>query len=447
MPDTVPLIDLDAPPPPAPPVARIPRPRLRPVLVGAFLAAALLSLTASVPSRGELREVLAAGTDAAAAYKLSPDALFTATFGRNPSVEAGIHRYALSNGPEGPGKELWATKVPQLVQVLTLDDTGTLLLARSASDPRMTLLDAATGTILWRVTGANTSVVTTAAGKVLLRTELTQTTAELRLADGRTGTTIWRRSIDALSDPHNYRATGRIVVLGLDGHVTTLRFADGSVLGEGDLGVRRKPDTTDVIVDAAGDRVYVTEMGALTAYRLPGLVLEWQARKIPYGAVTTCGPMLCVAGNNEVSGLDPADGSVRWTAPGWSGVSQRSDGTVILYRPTPDGPVVNSGVGSGVDDHERRVARPPEYAAIDPRTGAVLRLLAEVDWTAQGLQLRADLRIAGRTWVQLLDPADGVPHTVGSLDTARSYGCQVALPYLACPTVTGPTTVWRLPLP
>ncbi|WP_212997483.1 outer membrane protein assembly factor BamB family protein [Winogradskya consettensis] len=443
MPDTVPLIDLDAPPPPEPPVARFPRPRLRPVLVGGFLAAALLSLTASAPQRGELREVLAAGTDAAAAYKLSSDALFTATFGRNPSVEAGIHRYALSDGSQGAGTELWATTVPQLVQVLTLDDTGTLLLARSASDPRITLLDAATGTILWRVTGANTSVVTTAAGKVLLRTELTQTTAELRLADGRTGTTIWRRSIDALSDPHDFRAAGRIVVLGLDGHVTTLRFADGSVLGEGDLGVRRKPDTTDVIVDAAGERVYVTETGALTAYRLPGLVLEWQARKIPYGAVTTCGPMLCVAGNNEVSGLDPADGSVRWTAPGWSGVSPLADGTVVLNRPTP---VINAGVGSGIDDHERRVVRPPEYAAIDARTGRVLRLLAEVDWTAQGLQLRADLRIAGKTWVQLLD-SDGVPHTVGSLDTARSYGCQVALPYLACPTVTGPTTVWHLPLP
>ena len=48
--------------------------------------------------------------------------------------------------------------------------------------------------------------------------------------------------------------------------------------------------------------------------------------------------------------------------------------------------------------------------------------------------------------VIVLDPADGPPHPVGTVDVAAPFGCEAGGRYLACPTTAGPTKVWRLPL-
>ncbi|MEV8505168.1 PQQ-binding-like beta-propeller repeat protein [Actinoplanes sp. NPDC051475] len=432
MPDAVPLIDLDvAPPRPTAEPGALHRQLVppRPVLVLGVLAAVLLGPAAAAPPGPGMVPVLAAGGGTpAAAFTLGPSALYTATFGQNPNSESGVRRYDLPAGIQS-----WATAVPQNVQALTLDAASGVLLARSGSDPRMTFLDAADGTILWHLESADTSAVALLNGKVLLRTDIGDTTARLAVVDARTGAQAWSRIVDNRSEIGNdvEETPDRIVVIGRDGHVTTLRFADGALLGEGDLGVRPPAQLRGTVladyvaVAVAGERIYVSrrERGrtSLIAYGLPALTVDWRITGGPVGTVYGCGPVLCISDTRWVSGLDPADGSVLWSDPAWSATQVTPQG-LIAYDQSED----------------------PESVVIDPWTGAVLRWLGHA-FTVGEVGLRADTRIAGRTWVSVTDPGDGQVHTVGSLDSAAPYGCEARAPYLACPTTAGPTGVWRLP--
>ncbi|GID95945.1 PQQ-binding-like beta-propeller repeat protein [Amorphoplanes digitatis] len=433
MADAVPLIDLDVAPRAAA-GAEAPGPRIavpRPVRLLGVLVAALLTLAAAAAPRPAMRPVLAAGGTAAAAFTLGPDALYTAAFGQNPNSESGVRRYALPGG-----EQVWATSLPQNVQNLVLD--GGILLARSGAEPRVSFLDAEDGKVLWRLDSPNTSVVTMTGGRVLLRADTEDGGTALRLVSARTGATAWSRAIDGAGEIRNDDLfeddPDRIVFVGVDGHVTTLRFADGSVLGEGDLGVRLPMEYTDdyladfVGVTVSGDRLYLSRgddgRASLTAFGLPGLTERWRTVDGPAGWVNDCGPVLCISDGARLSGLDPADGSVRWSDPAWGGGASLGDGTLLAY-----------------DRQEE-----PTSAILDARTGALRRGLGR-SIVIGGMELRADTEILGRTWVNVADPAagDGAVHVVGAMDTTAPYGCTARVPYLACPTAAGPTTVWRIP--
>jgi hypothetical protein len=429
--EAVPLIDLDAAPPAAPESAAG-RPRLtapRPVLVLGVLVAVLLTLTAAGPPARTMRPVLAAGGTAAAAFTLAPDALYTATFGANPNSESGIRRYALPGG-----EQLWATSLPQNVQHLTLDSG--VLLARSGSAPLMSFLDAVDGKLLWRLEEPGVAVITLSRGRALLRADAEDGSTELRLVAARTGATIWSRVVhgvgEILNDDLFSDDPDRIVALGVDGHVTTVQFADGSVLGEGELGVRL-PEQLDgtfqadfVGVTVSGDQLYMSRRdegrASLTAYGLPELTQRWRTEGGPTGFVHDCGPVLCISDTRWVSGLDPSDGSVRWSDPTWSNAFEQGNGLLLAY-----------------DQQEV-----PESAILDARTGAVRRKLGRT-LTVGRLELREDSRTPGRTWVAVADPADGTVRTVGSMQTGAPFGCMTSGQYLACPTTAGPTTVWQIP--
>ena len=427
--DAVPLIDLDAFPRADP--GAVARPRLSPprsLLVLGALIAVLLTAAAAAPPPPAMRPVLAAGGTAAAAFTLDANALYTASFGANPNSESGIRRYALPGG-----EQLWATSLPQNVQNLTLG--GGVLLARSGAAPRMTFLDAVDGRVLWHLADPNTTVVTLSGGGALLRVDTEDGGTQLRLASARTGATIWSRVVpgvvDILNDDVYSADADRIVALAVDGHVTTLRFADGAVLGEGDLGVRIPEwdgsfQAHFVGVTVSGEQLYVSrgEQGqaSLTAYGLPELTRRWRTTGGPTGYVRDCGPVLCISDTRSVSGLDPSDGSVRWSDPTWSDATDRGDGLLLAYDQQED----------------------PEAAMLDAGSGAVRRRLGRT-FVVGGLELREDSRIAGRTWVAVADSRGGSAHIVGSMQTTAPYGCTVSGPYLACPTTAGPTTVWRIP--
>jgi outer membrane protein assembly factor BamB len=429
--DAVPLIDLDALPR-GEPGAGASRPRFRAprsVLVLGVLVTALLTLAAAAPPARTMQPILAAGGTAAAAFTLGPDALYTASFGANPADGSSVRRYALPSG-----KQLWATALGQSVQHLMLD--GGVLLVHSGTVPRMSFLDATEGTLLWRLEEPNAAVVTLSGGRALLRIDTDDGRTELRLASSRTGATIWSRVLDGvgeiLDDDVFSDDPDRIVVLGVDGHVTTLQFADGSVLGEGDLGVRLLAESDGTFPDSfvgvtvSGDQLYLSRrdrgVDSLTAYRMPELTRRWRTEGGPTGFVRDCGPVLCISDDGRVSGLDPGDGSVRWSDPAWRDASLLGDGTLLAH-----------------DQQES-----PESAILDARTGAVRRKLGRTHLLG-GLELREDKKIADRTWVAVEDPADGTVHTVGSMQTGQLYGCLVRRPYLACPTPAGPTRVWRIP--
>jgi outer membrane protein assembly factor BamB len=430
----LPIIDLDVAPPSVVAEPRSLRSRLavpRPfLLVGAVGLA--LTLGAAAPPANRLRPILSAEGTPAAAFVLGPDSLYTAQYGNNPNSEAAVRGYDLTNGTLR-----WAVALPQNVQNLEIDPRSRVLMARSGTEPKITFLDSESGATLWHVESPNTSVVRLAGGAVLMRTGLTDTETSLRLADARTGREIWARTVDPTAElgPDDLYgdAPSRIVAIAATGEVAVLRWADGAVLSEGNLQVRLpmqadyNSGVSDYIgVSTVGDRVYVSRRdngkASMIAYSTIPLIQLWRAEDGPVGSVIDCAEVLCVADTRFVSGVDPATGAVRWTAPEFSSAARYDASQLIAY-----------------DQQEM-----PQSAVLDSATGEVLERLGQTVRVG-ALLLRTDIVIPGRAWVAVVDPADGATHTVGSVGTGAPYGCEVRDAYLACPTTAGPTTVWRVP--
>ena len=80
----------------------------------------------------------------------------TASYGPlNPPSESGVRRSDLATGALH-----WAAPLPQNVQSLEIEERTGVLMARSGGDPRISFLDVANGSVLWRLERADTSVVT-----------------------------------------------------------------------------------------------------------------------------------------------------------------------------------------------------------------------------------------------------------------------------------------------
>ncbi len=443
MPADVPLIDLDVASPRAAGDGSRRRPRLgspRALLVAAVAVLTLAVLGPAAPPAPQMRLVLSAGGTAAAAFTLGADALYTASYGvTNPNSESGIRRFDL-----GDGGLRWAASVRQNVQNLVAEETTGVLMARSGSDPRITFLDTRTGAVLWRSEQTNTSVLALTARGALIVTDVPGAT-RLRLADARTGRAVWDRTLDERvsfgPDDLSSGAPARIVVIGLAGTVVTLDLATGAVLGRGDLGVRlRRAETLDgdsASATTVGDdrlvlRRRVNGRNSLTAYSLTPFARLWERVDGAAGFATDCGRLWCVsrqdgdfstAGGPDDAGVDavdPVDGRLRWRAPG-------------LVFAAPLGGLLLAGDGQ----------EEPEISVLDPDTGQPVRRLGRMFRIAD-LLLRADT-VAATTWVGRLDPADGSWQVLGRVDSGAAYGCARRDRYLACPTIAGPTRVWRLP--
>ncbi|GAA2515566.1 outer membrane protein assembly factor BamB family protein [Winogradskya humida] len=224
------LIDLDRAPgvTPSPASARKRWPWLRAGLV----AAVLITLAADAPALRGLDQVLTISGPPTAGFRLGPDALYTAVFSPVPAIETTVTRYNLTGGSR------WTTTVPVLTSDLVLDPAGNTLLVRDSSASRLIFLDTAAGTIRWQRTEPLLDLLTMTADRVLLRTGSNGT---LTLADLRTGAPIWRHTVAPTTEVHPDETAGRIEVVTPDNQATTLRFADGSVLGRGIPTVRPEP--------------------------------------------------------------------------------------------------------------------------------------------------------------------------------------------------------------
>ena len=439
----VPLIDLDVAGQRAAGDGSRRRPRLgsvRSLLVAAVAVLALAVLGPAAPPAPQMRLVLSAGGTAAAAFTLGADALYTASYGvSNPNSESGVRRFDLRGG----GLR-WAASVPQNVQNLVAEDSAGVLMARSGSDPRITFLDIRTGAVLWRSQQADTSVLALTPRGALIVTDVPGAT-RLRLADARTGRTVWERTLDERvsfgPDDLWSGAAARIVVISLAGRVLTLDLATGAVLGRGDLGVRlRRAETLDgdsASAATVGDdrlvlRRRVDGRNSLAAYSLTPFARLWERVDGAAGFAADCGPLWCVsrqggdfstAGGPDDAGVeavDPGDGRLRWRAPGLAFAARL--GSLVIAGD---------------------VQEEPEISVLDPATGRVVRRLGRMIWI-DDLLLHADT-VARTTWVGRLDPADGSWRVLGRVDSGAAYGCERRDAYLACPTLAGPTRVWRLP--
>jgi outer membrane protein assembly factor BamB len=360
-----------------------------------------------------MTEVLAAGGQAAAAFVLGPGSLYTAHFGENPASQATVREFDLRDG-----SLRWAVGVPQNVQNLVLDAGAHVLMGRSGLEPKIVFLDADTGDNLWHVEEPNTSAISLARGAVLMRTDLSATESSLRLLDSRTGRPIWTRTVSAMAaidlPPP---APNRIVTVSLDGTLTALNGVDGSVLSQGSLDVQMHNGGS---VSVVGDDVFVAGSGSLTAYSVVPFARRWESATA--GDVTDCGPVICVDDERGLIGVDRATGTTRWLAAGWH--------AGVLFDPAHL---------YATDSQDQ-----PAAALLDAATGRVTRRLGHTLQIGP-LLVRADGRVHDRNWVTETDPADGVAHVVGALDSPAAFGCAVRESLIACPTSAGPTTVWRVP--
>ena len=425
----VPIIDLDLTPPGAERAPLSWRRRLtpaRPVLITAVVLLTLALLGGAASGGRMLSHVLSADPQPAAAFVLSDDSLFTASFG-----DPAIRRWRLADGELS-----WTAKLPQTAQDLVYDEASRVLMARSGIDPNVSFLDADTGAVLWHNESPDIAVVTMGGARVLLQTNVAESRRALRLVDARTGRPVWSRVVDSTGyfDPGDYlpgRAPARLIAVDTAGHAVVLQYSDGSVLAEGDLDVDFPAQTNNAFgadyatIATVGDILYVSRrdrgVSTLTAWSIDSVTRRWQVTGGPAGYVVDCGPVICVAEDGLVSALDPADGRVLWQRRGLGIAFRYDDRSLLAY-----------------DESEN-----PEAMLLDPRTGAVRLRLGRVVQLGDAL-LRADSVRIGRNWVEVADD-DGVLHVVGALDTAVASRCASRGQYLACATSTGATQVWRIP--
>lgn len=439
------MIDLDAHPADPhgesrPTVLRPGTPRLLVILAVALLALAGLGGSAA-PVPG-LTLMVSAGGTAAAAFTLGAETLYTANYGvSNPTSESAVRAWNLADG-----SVRWATALPQGVQNLVIREDAGVLMARSGTDPRMSVLDARTGAVLWGSEAANTSVVTVARSGLLIRTDIPGGTV-VRLAAAKTGRTVWTRTIDAQvyfgpDDLWSGDAT-RIVAIGTSGKVVTLDLATGAVLSQGELGGPLRPGGQSsgdgVLANTVGDnRLVINRRGQgrtlLTAYSLSPFAQLWQRTDAPVGTTADCAPVWCVVWLREgvsrngdpggVTAIDPADGTSRWSSEDLTYASRWDDRGLIAF-----------GTGEA-----------PDLLQLDPSTGHLVRSFGQAFLIGGGVLLHSGPATLGQSTVIVLDPADGSRHLVGTVDVDAAFGCEAEGRYLACPTVAGPTKVWRLPL-
>lgn len=417
--------DADADPP-----VRIGRPATAALLV----LLSLLVLTSAAAPRPGLTEVASLGETPAAAFALSMDAAFIAAYGGGVNTST-LRRYDLHRAD---GTADWTTGLPQTVDSVAVAEQEGVVLVGSYSGQGVTALDATTGRVLWKEPVAYLLDVVHDA--VLLVVQDDDGPSTLRLAKLRNGSTVWMRTtgdntaywqLDAgLAPP---RPATRIVLVQMDGHATTMNLADGHVLADADLGFRLHmqeqnyaQDFTEVAV--ADGALYVGQrvegQASLTAFALDTLTQIWRTTDGLPGGLTDCGPVLCVSDGTTLAAIDPATGRQLWTQPRWQYGYALGSGALLASH-------------SGSEQ---------EATLLDPATGRPLLELGPVAaiYGTSGLFLRTE-GDAHTVRVITVDPHDGAVRLVGDVGAVTPYRCSAAGDYLGCPTVAGPTKIWRLP--
>jgi PQQ-like domain len=409
------IIDLDRmPPATAERTRRRPARHARPVPVVLLLVALLLLLGGGAPPAPPappgLVSVLTL-TDPVVTSQLAAGSLFLAT----PDE---VRRYDLATG-----SLRWRHPSRQNVQDVRFDPVAGVVLMFSGQRPWITALDAADGRVRWQ--GGSNAAWTgaTTPGGVLTRTE-GEGRDRLRLLDARTGRERWHRDVGSpgqLGPRALYTAGGssRIVWISAAGEMTVFRDADGAALMSDRLDAGGADVATATFV---GDRLYVTrpeaERTVLAAYAVPSGARLWELDDAPGGDVSGCGPVLCVSGAFDVSGVDPASGAVRWAQRDWAGARRFDAERLFVYDARTE----------------------PEAALIDAGTGRMLRRLGHSRLVGDLLLRTAD----SRTVVMVRAAGTGDLRAVGTLEDVAALRCAAADRFLTCPSFSGETKVWRV---
>jgi hypothetical protein len=160
----------------------------RPLLAGAVVLLTLAALAASAPARRWISPLPGTDGQPAAAFVLSGDSLFTASFGASANDDSTLRRWSLADDAVR-----WVVPLAQNVQTLEYDEVSRVLMGLTESEPKAIFVDADTGAVLWQEQGSNLEV-SLRRGQVLIQTDGAEGRV-VRLFDVRTGRPAWRRVV------------------------------------------------------------------------------------------------------------------------------------------------------------------------------------------------------------------------------------------------------------
>jgi hypothetical protein len=417
---TVAVIDLDVAPVPVTTAWR-PR-RALPALVAVLCGSVLLALGgAAAPAPAGVVRVASTEGRFISGSLLAPPVLYTAE--RGAGLSGG---WVIRAAPLTAGAPAWTAEVPRGGEdvALTLRRSARVLVVDGGPNEPVTFLDADTGVRLWQ---AEMFATVVPGGHAVVEVEagFDDNPGTLRLADPRTGRTVWSHpgvqiALAVADDTSRY-----LVAVEGSGRVTTYRFADGKALATERFAVPPELWGTDdpgfnAYLRIDGDLLYAygenDSVPFLSAYRVDTLHRVWTAAGIRHADPHDCAGVLCVGADNDLTVLDRRDGSVRWTRRQWQAAATPVGGLIFVADPG--------------------TAR---AALVDPADGRVVRALGAGVATG-GLMLRTDSGRPGRLWV--IDLRTG--HAFGDIARAMPGSCTTALGYLACRLVDDSMTVWRV---
>lgn len=409
------LGDLSSPPVGPPPARSRARFRGWPAIV-ALLCAFSLS-AAGVTPMAPVRRLWATGLTGSDGYAIGADAVYV------------VRRDAMTAYDLATGAVRWRRDSPlpygDLTSMLVTD--GMVQMggppefvtapgypsAAMAFPTELIVLDAATGAERWRSPG---EVFESTADAVLLADRDAHGELHtMRMVGARDGVVRWTRQLGRALDVRT--APGRIVTTTAN-EVTTYRYDDGTPLA--DRRIETSEDWQNNTSTIADGRLLVTRAdprgATITAYGLDDLAELWTRRTLRGAYVTGCGPVVCLSSGAELSGLDAATGTPRWSTSGWAGVNVEGAGRLLAYS----------------------TAEQPEHALMDAATGHVLGRPSPGWPTPAGgpdgprTLIRASASDPERSVVSRIDPAAGRIVPIGTVESPADGPCQGGGRFLLC---------------
>lgn len=388
------------------------------------------------------------------AYKIDSDRLYALTL-------HGSHTWLVSYRV-ADGVRRWETELDLLPSDAIVESVGdTVLVSTREADPagnRTVAVDGSSGRLLWtdplpRARFRSPGRQVLLAG-YLSRGGSVERAVPLRDAGGPgappvlvtavdlpTGARVWTQRIAAGSwtavpsdsDPGDQARV--LVTVTADGQARSIDLGTGGVVADAriPLGGSRDwaPLTSVTSVALAGNLLLVGDRSGgdirLTAYHADALTPAWT---VPYQMLdfvaAPCAGLLCVAGADGVSVLDPATGASRWT---------------IAILTLPD------VVGGWLYALPFTAGSPIEPVLLEPSTGrSVLDLL---NWHLvtgdNGPPYLLERYAPGDTlWIGVLDVRSPRIRPLGTVPDTGGGECQAGQGYLTCQGHDGSLTVWRV---
>jgi outer membrane protein assembly factor BamB len=403
---------------------------------GLVLATVLVGiLGGSAAPRPALIRVASIPSGITDTIELIGDRLFV--LGRNAKR---LDAYALPTG-----RHLWRLGWAQQVDTLRVDAALGVLLVETFDVTRpegtVTALELNTGRTLWQQSGGLLSAqARDVDGAALLAPVDPAAAGALRLVDVRTGAVRWSRAVAATT---GFAAAGpdRIIQRSPMGDTQIVELSTGRVLASGvlggldpriakglppDPGAVPSVEMVDGLVFLLYHAVYPT---TVVAYDGGTFRERWQATedgRVYW--VARCGLVLCVGGEQGVTGVDPTTGAARWHATAWPGAYPVGDGSRAVV------------LGATGDEAS---------ALLDTATGRVeLAMHAWVPVSPPADPPLVTFSEVGRlgVWVGVLDvvraQVSPLAWLSGIANLCQQDGPDPGHTYLACVTPSGSTEVW-----